>query len=234
MENPLVSVRGEAFLSCEPEVAKVSVIVNARAKDRPQALSLLARRREEVSALLAQAGAAIERTEAGAAHVRPDFRDGKGKEQVTGYVASSRSSVTINDFTVLSDIVTSLVRLEMTEVEGPTWHLRPGSPQRRRARVLAAQDALTRAREYAEAFGTTVLELVELADLGLLSEQSTGNYRAAAMSSRGSHDYHDDEPSFDFQPVTQDVRGVVDARFTIAAPDLTNPVDLLTVRAGRG
>jgi uncharacterized protein YggE len=223
MENPLVSVRGEAFLSCEPEIAKVSVTVNARAKDRPQALSLLARRREELTSLLAQAGTAIERTEDGSAHVRPDFKDGKGKEQVIGYIASSQSDLTINDFAVLSDIVTSLAQLDMTTVDGPTWHLRLGSPQHRKARILAAQDALTRAREYAEAFGTTVVELIELADLGLLSEQSQGRALAARMkmSRHSSYDDEDDGPSFDFQPVAQDVRGVVDARFSITAPDLT-------------
>jgi uncharacterized protein len=84
MENPLVSVRGEAFLRCEPEVAKVSVTVNARAKDRAQALVLLARRRDEATSLLAQSGTAIETTEGGSAHVRPDFKDDKGKEQVIG------------------------------------------------------------------------------------------------------------------------------------------------------
>jgi uncharacterized protein len=222
MANPLVSVRGEAFLSCEPEVAKVSVSVNARAKDRPQALALLARRRDEVTSLLAQSGTAIERTEDGSAHVRPDFKDGKGKEQVIGYVASIQSYLTINDFAVLSDIVTSLVRLDMTTVDGPTWQLRPASPQYRKARVLAAQDALTRAREYAEAFGTTVVELIELADRGLLSEQSQGRAVASRMSMSALSSWdEDDGPSFDFQPVTQDVRGVVEARFSIAAPDLS-------------
>jgi uncharacterized protein len=225
MANPLVSVRGEAFLRCEPEVAKVSVTVNARAKDRPQALSLLARRRDAVTSLLTQAGTAIERTEDGSAHVRPDFKDGKGKEQVIGYVASSQTDLTINDFAVLSDIVTSLAELEMTTVDGPTWQLRPGSPQYRKARILAAQDALSRAREYAEAFGTTVIELIELADLGLLSEHGPERFAMAAATrtrmSRHSSSDDEDEPSFDFQPVAQDVRGVVDARFSIAAPDLS-------------
>jgi uncharacterized protein YggE len=220
MENPLVSVRGEAILRCEPEVAKVSVTVNARAKDRQQALVLLARRRDEVTSLLAQSGTAIERTEDGSAHVRPDFKDGKGKEQVIGYVASVQSDLTINDFAVLSDIVTSLAQLDMTTVDGPTWHLRPGSSQHSKARVLAAHDALTRAREYAEAFGTTVVELIELADLGLLSEPR-GVALAASMSRRRSSYDEDDGPSIDFQPGTQDVRGVVDARFSIAAPDLS-------------
>jgi hypothetical protein len=40
------------------------------------------------------------------------------------------------------------------------------------------------------------------------------------MSALSSWD-EDDGPSFDFQPVTQDVRGVVEARFSIAAPDLS-------------
>jgi uncharacterized protein YggE len=223
MENPLVSVRGEAFLRCEPEVAKASIRVDARAKERQQALALLAERRERVTSLLAGYGESIERTEDGAVHVRADFKDGRGNEQVTGYVASSRSTLTINDFTVVSDIVTALAQLEMTTVDGPTWHLRPGSPQHRRARVLAAQDALARAREYAEAFGTSVVELVELADVGMLSEQTparSGQVLASFRTSSG--DFDDDDTSFEFHPVTQQLRGVVDARFTIEAPDLSN------------
>jgi uncharacterized protein YggE len=220
MENPLVSVRGEAFLRCDPEIAKVSVTVDARAKQRSQALAGLAERRERVSSLLAATGESIERTEDGSGHVRPDWETAKGKEQITGYVASTRTTLTINDFTVVSDIVTSLAALDMTTVDGPSWHLRPGSPQRRKARILAAQDALARAREYADAFGTKVVDLVELADLGMLSEQSPAGYRAAAAVSRSSHDF-DDDTSFDFQPVTQEVRGVVEARFTIEAPDLS-------------
>jgi uncharacterized protein YggE len=224
MENPLVSVRGEAILRCEPEVAKVSVTVNARAKERAQALSLLSRRRDEVASLLEQSGTAIERTEDGSAHVRPEFKDGKGKEQVIGYVASIQSDLTINDFAVLSDIVTSLAQLDMTTVDGPTWQLRTDSPQHRKARILAAQDALSRAREYAEAFGTTVVELIEIADLGLLSERGPASAAAASRMKMSRHSSYADEAdglSFDFQPVTQDVRGVVEARFSIAAPDLS-------------
>ena len=60
----------EAFFTCAPEIATVTVTVNARAKDRVEALSLLARRRTEVAELLAQAGTSIERTEDGSVHVR--------------------------------------------------------------------------------------------------------------------------------------------------------------------
>jgi uncharacterized protein YggE len=222
MEKSLVSVRGEATLTCDPEIARVSVTVDARDKDRADALSLLARRRDAVTSLLSQGGGSIERTEGGSAHVRPDFKDGRGREHVSGYVASSRFMVTINDFAVLSDVVTALVQLEMTTVDGPSWHLRPDSLFHRRARILAAQDALERAREYAAAFGTSVVELVELADPGLLSERGTDRYRAsAAMGYALSGDFDEDEPSFDFEPVPQDVRAFVDARFTIEAPDLS-------------
>jgi hypothetical protein len=41
------------------------------------------------------------------------------------------------------------------------------------------------------------------------------------MSRHSSYDDDDDGLSFDFQPVIQDVRGVVEARFSIDSPDLS-------------
>jgi uncharacterized protein len=132
--QPLVSVRGEAIVETAPETARVTVSVTARFKDRAEVLTVLARRREEVTGLLATHGAAVEKVEEGSTHVRQDFGEdikrNRGAEHITGYYATSRFDVTIGDFTVLGDIVTSLARQDVTNVSGPFWRLRPDSPVR--------------------------------------------------------------------------------------------------------
>jgi uncharacterized protein YggE len=220
-DKALVSVRGEARVETEPDIATVEVRVTSRSKDRAQAISALARRRDEISSLLAEHGGAIEKFEESSTHIRPDFKDDKSKERIAGYFGSSQFTVTIGDFAVLADVVTALAQQEATSVSGPYWALRPDSPARARARILAAQNALVRAREYADAFDTRVLDLVELADLGMLSEASAEPARAASARRLSAAHDDEDEPSFDFTPVAQTVHAMVDARFTIESPTLT-------------
>jgi uncharacterized protein YggE len=228
-QHPLISVRGAGIVETAPEIARVLVTVTARSKDRAEVLTALAQRRADVTALLAIHGAAVEKIEEGSTHVRPDFRTDikgdRGKERITGYYATTRFEVTITDFTVLGDIVASLAGQEGTSISGPSWHLRTDSPVRRAARTLAAKDALVRAREYADAFGSKVVELVELADVGMLSDSGGGSDRYASRTAigvalSGGWDEDEHEPSFDFTPVAQTVHEQVDARFVVEAPDL--------------
>lgn len=98
------------------------------------------------------------------------------------------------------------------------------------ARIAAVADAVRRARGYASAVGSDLAGLIELADAHLLSEsRGTGESRALTGSStRLPHRPRAsaaEDPVFDLAPARHQVRAVVEARFTIAAPDLA------TVRA---
>jgi uncharacterized protein len=216
---PVISVRGEARLEVEPEIAQVGVIVMAQDKDRRRALELLAGRTRAVADLIKACGEAVEKLESGPASVYPVFRDGKGRERVTGYVARASFSMKVSDFTVLGELVPRLASEEMVKVTGPAWQLRPESQAYRQARLAAAQDATQRAREYAEAFGGRVTGLVEAADTGLLGAlQAAGpvSFRATAMSAASGQEPEDLE--FDFEPARQVVHAQVEARFTMTAP----------------
>src|SRR5229473_3477043 len=174
----VISVRGEAGLEVEPEIALLGVTVMAQDKDRHRALELLAGRTRAVADLIKGYGDAVEKLESGPARVHPAFKEGKGRERVTGYVARAGFSVTVGDFTVLGELVLKLASEEMVEVTGPAWRLRPGSQAYREVRLAAARDATQRAREYAEAFGGRVTGLVEAADTGLLGADRDATQRA--------------------------------------------------------
>ncbi len=63
MPEPVISVRGEASLEVEPEIAVVWVTVQARDADRHRAVELLARRSGAVSSTIKGFGEAIEKLE---------------------------------------------------------------------------------------------------------------------------------------------------------------------------
>ena len=215
--EPVISVRGQATLEVEPEIAVVWVVVMARDADRRKAVDLLAGRSGRVGDMIKGYGEAIERLESQPVNVQPVFKEGRIREKVFGYLARAGFTVTVRDFAVLGDLVAGLAGADMVTVTGPDWQLRPDSPVYRTARLAAAKDATRRAGEYAEAFGGRISGLVEAADSGLMGD--TGHPRLMAASRALSTTAADGAtPEFDFEPATQTVSAQVDARYTMTAP----------------
>lgn len=216
MPEPVISVRGEASLEVEPEIAVVWVAVQARDASRQRAVELLARRTGAVSSTIKGFGDAVEKLESQPVNVQPVFKDGKAREKISGYYAQGGFIVTVSDFAILGELVTGLADADLVTVNGPDWRLRPDSPVYRAARIAAAKDATTRAGEYAEAFGGRVTGLVEAADTGMLTPQPRHVAFAAAKMAHDAAGY--EAPSFDFEPAKQTVTAQVEARFTMTAP----------------
>jgi uncharacterized protein YggE len=230
-EDPLVSVRGEAVVTVDPETARIDVAVGAKDKDRDRTLQRVDERSSAVRALVESFGEAVERVETASVRIGPELKDGKPHERIAGYSALVRHTVVVADFTRLGDLVARLAEQEMVDVRGPWWQLRPGSPVHRDARMAAARDAVARAREYAEALGSHVVGLVELADTGLLTEavSTGGGYVTAPMAMAAASPMRAAGAApppvvFDVDPARQVVRASVEARFRIAPP----PPDRLT------
>ena len=158
--QPVISVRGEASLEVEPDIAIVSVIVQARDRDREKVLRRLADRNRQMTGLIKGYGEAVEKLESGSANVRPELKDKRAGERVAGYLAQAGMRITIRDFTVLGELIVSLADAELVTVEGPWWALRPDSPVYREARLAAARDATVRVGEYADAFGGMLGDLL--------------------------------------------------------------------------
>lgn len=218
-EQPVISVRGEAHLEADPEIATLSVTVQARDSDRHAVADRLAARNAQLLALLKGYGEAIEKVESGAAAIAPDIRH---KERVRSYAGRASVWVEVRDFTVLGELVTRIADGDLVTVAGPWWSLRPGSPVYRQARITAAKDATLRAEEYAEAFGGELGGLIEAADTGLLSDRGPGTpvrHVAAARGTVGAAPGGmDDAATMDFEPVQQTVTARVEARFRMHPP----------------
>jgi uncharacterized protein YggE len=220
-DQPLLSVRGEAVLEVDPEIARVSITVAARDPDRATAMRLLNDRAGAIDAILNGFQDAFDNVETTAVRVSPQLKHRKGQERIWAYVATVHHTVTVVDFTRLGELIARLADQDLTEVAGPWWALRPESPLHRTARIAATHDAVQRARDYARALGSDLTELVELADARLLSDHGGGEMtRAFAGGMLKGREGAPEEFTFDIAPAKQTVRATVEARFRMAPPDL--------------
>lgn len=133
-ETPRVAVRGEARLEVDPEIAHLGITVSARGSDRRTALEDLTRRNAQVLDLVKSYGQAVEKLETGAFAITPQLTAKGRHERIHAYHGRVHLSVTIADFTALGELSTRLADLELTQVIGPSWALRPDSPAHAEAR----------------------------------------------------------------------------------------------------
>jgi uncharacterized protein YggE len=210
VDAPVLVVRGEAVREVPPDIARFTVTAAARDRDHVETLSRLAQRDTAIRAIVDSFRDAVERWETGGLHVQPELK--RSGERVTAYYASVTTTVTVRDFTALGELMLRLANVEHVSLAGPWWELRPDSPVHRELRHAAVADALTRAREYAEAVGARVTRLLELADTGPGVEPLLARPMAYDVSAATA------VPELSLNPPLQSVRAAVTARFAISAP----------------
>jgi uncharacterized protein YggE len=215
-----IAVRGSWTAEVPPDLARVRVSVSARSGDRGQALRDLTRRVEEVRAALAGYGEAVEAVDGGPLWVRPQVKQGRPRERVSGYLAGTALTTTVVDFDVLGDLLLRLADREMVALDGPWWALRPESDAHRRARTEAVRDARRRAEEYAAAAGVRLTGLVEISDVGISAHEGFAAAGAPVMFHRTLDSSLADELTFEVEPVAQTVSATVEARFTATQPEV--------------
>jgi uncharacterized protein len=220
--QPVISVRGEAIIEVEPEIATISVTVQARDRDRRTVLNNLTTRNAQVITLIKGYGDAVEKLESGTTSVYADVKNKARDERVIRYLAQANTRVTVRDFTVLGELMTELADGDLVTVAGPWWALRPDSPVYREARIAAAKDATRRAQEYAEAFNAKLGQLIEAADKGLLSGGGESTHRVRMLAAAGAAPggaYGSEPTALDFEPAKQQVTAHIDARFHVLLGD---------------
>jgi uncharacterized protein len=208
---PQVTVRGEAVVLADPELAELTVLVQARERDRHVALERCQARQAEVAAAIAAAGEAVESTETTGVSVHAEVDE----QRMTTAVATVHTRVTVTDFAVLGDLLVALGEIDGVDVFGPSWRLRSLSPVHEQARLAAVQDAVHRAQEYARAFGADLTAVLAVSDAGLSGGDAQFAVPVAAMAR-----FESATPSFDLAPARQEVRGAVEVRFAMSPPDL--------------
>jgi uncharacterized protein YggE len=217
-DAPRIAVRGDAHLEVDPEIARIGITVTARGKDRRTALDDLTHRNHTALDLVKSYGDAVERLETGTFSLTPQLKEKGRGERVHAYHGRVHITAELTDFTALGELTTRLADLDLTHVDGPSWTLRPDSPAHREARQKAVREDIQRAREYAEALGTTLAALVELADLGAETPEPL---HPAAYARTMDYAMQDAAPApLDLEPERQHIHAQVNARFTLHPPTL--------------
>ncbi|WP_420081122.1 SIMPL domain-containing protein [Streptomyces sp. JL4002] len=220
-EVPRVAVRGEARLEVDPEIARIGITVGARGTDRRTALDDLTRRNNAALDLIKSYGDAVEKLETGSFSITPELTRHGRAERVRAYTGRVHITAELADFTALGELTTRLADLELTQVDGPWWALRPTSPAHGQARRQAVLEAVQRAREYADALGATLAALVELADLDADNAGPLGSPAGSGMRTMAFGATEDTGPApLDLEPQRQTVHANVNARFTMTPPRL--------------
>lgn len=219
-DAPRIAVRGEAHLECDPDLARIDVTVLARGKDRRTALDDLTRRNTTVLDLIKTYGQAVERLETGALSLTPELKEKGRGERIHAYHGRVHITAELTDFTALGELTTRLADLDLTRVDGPWWSLRPDSPAHKQARQQAVHEAVQRAKEYAEALGTTLAALVELADIGAETPQPLHQAALGSRMRSMAAAVEDTAAALDLEPQRQSVYAQVNARFTMRPPRL--------------
>ncbi|MEW2059329.1 SIMPL domain-containing protein [Streptomyces sp. NPDC007002] len=219
---PRVTVRGEAHLEVDPEIAHITITLTARNTDRRTTLDDLTRRNTTTLDLIKSHGDTVEKLETGTLTIRPELaRHGRG-ERIRAYHGSIQLTATLSDFTALGELVARLADQELTRIDGPWWALRPTSPHHAAARRQAVHEALQRAREYAEALDTRIGALLELSDTGTTGGPAfaTAAYGGAGALRSAHVETAADAAPVDLEPVRQNVDAQVEAAFTLIPPNL--------------
>ncbi|MEU6095551.1 SIMPL domain-containing protein [Streptomyces sp. NPDC047079] len=220
-DAPRLAVHGEAHLEVDPEIARLGITVSARGTDRRTTLDDLTRRNTTALHLVRSYGDAVRRLETGAFTLSPELTEHGQSERVYAYQGRVHITAELTDFTALGELATRLAALELTRVDGPWWDLLPDSPTHREARRRAVREAVQRAREYAEALGTTLTALVELADIGAeIAERPVYAARSARRTALDGADPGDGPVTLALEPQRQHVHARITARFTMAPPPL--------------
>lgn len=218
-DAPMISVRGEAVVEAEPEIARLSVHVQSQESDRRTALDRLTERNRQCLDLVRSYGEAVEKLETGGLSITPLLKYKRREGDVRAYRGTVWIKITVADFGILGELVTRLGDLERTYVNGPEWELRRESEVYGQAARQAAHEAVARARSYAEALGSQLTGLVELSDEGL-GRQDPGAPITLAAAYGGAGGAPEEPEPIDLEPATQIVRAAVEARFTVTPPDL--------------
>lgn len=219
-ETPHLTVRGEATLDVEPELARLHITTTAKGPNRRNTLEDLTNRNRHITDLIKTYADALDTLETGALVITPELRERARGERIRAYLGQVRTSATFTDSSLLGELTTRLADLDLTRIDGPVWSLRHDSPAHRTVRRQAVHEAVQRAREYAEALGANLAALLELAD----EDTGTADIRRERGPIRVAYAAAatpDDNPQpLDLEPQRQTVHAHVIARFTLTPPDL--------------
>jgi uncharacterized protein len=201
-----VTVRGQATVRTEPDVAVLWVTLSAFEQSPGEALGDVAQRADALGVLFDELGVReADRSTAGVS-VAEEFDPPTRSNRGLGHRATARIAVHLADPEVIGRAISRASEDLHASIDGPHWFITPANP----ARLEAARQAAADARRKAEAFATGVGATLDI--LVSLVEPDTGNrppgLMRSAWAAAGAADMPIDVEEYE-------VRATIDATFAL-------------------
>ncbi|MFJ9794328.1 SIMPL domain-containing protein [Streptomyces sp. NPDC101145] len=215
--HPHLTVRGEAHIETDPDLAHIGITLTARGTDPHTTLNDLTQRNNTAINLIRNYGPALHNLHTTNLTLTPQLTRHGRDEHIHTHHATTHLTATLNDFTTLNDLITHLTDIPLTTIDGPWWTLHPTSPTHTQARQQALTNAIQRARDYAHALGTQLHTLVELDATTPDHTPYPGPTHRLAFTTETTQAT---PPPLDLQPQRQTITATITARFTLHPPTL--------------
>jgi uncharacterized protein YggE len=204
-----VTVRGQATVRTEPDVAALWITLSAFEDSPDKALGDVAQRAEALATLLDELGVPeADRSSAGisvAAEFDPPGRGNRG----LGHRATARITVHLSDPEVIGRTISRANEDLRASIDGPHWFVTPANPARLEAARQAAADARSKAQAYAAGGGVTLGSLMRLVEPDTANRPGVIRTVSSAADSR--------ETPIDVEDY--EVQATIDATFALNVGD---------------
>ncbi len=168
-----ISVTGDGVVSVQPDMATIRFAVVTQARSAAQALT--ENSRTTAQALDTVRGAGIENRDmqTSGLSLAPRWSDRSSSlgsaPQIIGYVARNEISVRVRDLDQVGPLLDVLVSGGVNQFNGLIFGLQDMESAQQKARILAVQDARTRAETYARAAGVRLGRVVSIVENGAMA-----------------------------------------------------------------
>lgn len=162
-----VTVRGEAVVSGRPDEVVLSLAVTAVERSPEEALEVVARRSEELEAILAESGVEPDRWTTSGLSVAEEREYEKNRWVNRGYRATNAVTVRLSEASGVGRLMREATSRTSARVDGPWWRIAPDNPARGEACRRAAAEARRKAEAYAEALGMRLGRVRSVTEPGL-------------------------------------------------------------------
>lgn len=234
-DHVVISVRGDASTSVDPDLAVLACSLRTAASDKASALASAASHLRSVEAALAGLGGVVATSDtqrvplswvasSAGSHEELYWDRHTEANRPTGQViATVAVEVRVRALELLPQVGAALAHHRSVHVEHVAWQVDDANPAWARVRAEAIRVALQRARDYAAALGGTVSRVEQIADTGLLSEggDRPGRAMRAMRAVAGAETAGADDATPRLDPSPQQLSAVIDARVIAAVPTLS-------------
>ncbi len=161
-----IVVNGVGAVDDTPDQAMVTLGVETIRTTAQDAQNANSAAMTEIIRQVTAAGVPADQMRTSGVELTPQRRPGTGNGPITGYAASNRVTVTVNDLRLTGRVIDAGVGAGANEVAGISFGLRDAKADQTRALRLAVQNAKDIATIAAQAAGVGPLRLVQLEVVG--------------------------------------------------------------------